>query len=634
MINRKIVLVGNPNVGKSAIFNCLSRRRDSPYAVVSNYPGTTVEITRGKTVIAGETFDLIDTPGVNSLFPHSEDEEVTRDILIHENPEIVVGIGDSKNLSRTLLLFSELTELNLNLVLCLNMSDEARQKKIFIDEQKLAQLLGVPVVSTVGITGEGIGRLKEAIIDARPAKLKISYPPEISEILKKFPRHPPLLILNIISGDKKAMVKFLLPEEIRIIDQEVEPKVKKFYRDPAFLIFSWRHKQISSLVAGAEHHQISSPSYLFQKLDYLLSRPPYSYLALLFILFLLYEFVGVLAAGTIVDLLENRLFGDFLNPFLSQFVRQTIPSPLLVDFLVGEYGIITMALTYAFSIILPIVGAFFLAFSILEDSGYLPRLALMLDNFLSYFGLNGKAVLPLILGLGCDTMATLTTRILESKRDRFLVTLLLALSIPCSAQLGTIMGMLSAKGIKAILWWFGSIFLSFTLVGYVANKIFPGFRTPFILEVPPLRIPSIKNILVKVKARLVWYLKEAVPLFIFGTAALFLLDKIGFLIRLENRTAPVLKLVGLPPKTMESFILGFLRRDYGAAGLFQMAREGLLNFRQIIISTVMITLFIPCLAQFLVMIKERGFSRAMVITAIVMIYAFVFGIFLNWLLPG
>lgn len=632
MITRKIVLVGNPNVGKSAIFNNLSRRRDSPYAVVSNYPGTTVEIIRGKTIIANEPFDLIDTPGVNSLFPHSEDEEVTRDILVHENPEVVVCVGDSKNLTRSLLLFSELAELNLNLVLCLNMADEARQRKIFIDEKKLADLTGVPVVSTVGITGEGINKLKEAILNARPAKLKISYPEEIQEILKKFPDYPALLVLNLISGDKKVLTKFFPQQVAREIEQEIFPSLNKFWRDPALVIFSWRHNQIATLVLNTQHQQISN-IFAFSKLDYFLTQPPYSYFVLGLILFFLYEFVGVFASGVIVDLLENHLFGKILNPFFVRIVQKTISIPLLADFLVGEYGIITMALTYAFSIIFPIVAAFFLAFSVLEDSGYLPRLALLLDNFLSYFGLNGKAVLPLILGLGCDTMATLTTRILDSKRDRFLVTLLLALSIPCSAQLGTIMGMLSSLGIKALSIWFASIFLSFVSVGYIANKIFPGFRTPFILEIPPLRLPLIKNILIKVKARLLWYLKEAVPLFILGTALLFVLDKIGFLVRLENRTAPILTLVGLPLKTMESFILGFLRRDYGAAGLFQMAKNGLLNSRQIIIATVMITLFVPCLAQFLVMIKERGFARAMVITTTVMLYAFIFGIFLNLLLP-
>jgi ferrous iron transport protein B len=292
-----------------------------------------------------------------------------------------------------------------------------------------------------------------------------------------------------------------------------------------------------------------------------------------------------------------------------------------------------MALTYAIAIVFPIVGCFFLVFGLMEDSGYLPRLAVMTNQVFKKMGLNGKAVLPMVLGLGCDTMATMTTRILETEKDRTIVTLLLALGIPCSAQLGVILGMFASLPAIYLFIWIFVIAGLLILVGYLASRVIPGEGSDFILEIPPLRIPQFSNVVVKTLARIEWYLKEAVPLFMLGTVILFALHKTNLLTFIERAATPlIVYFLGLPAKVTEAFIIGFLRRDYGAAGLLILAKGGQLNPHQILVSLVTITLFIPCLAQFFMMVKERGLTKALWISAVVLPIAFGVGGIVNFVL--
>ena len=292
-----------------------------------------------------------------------------------------------------------------------------------------------------------------------------------------------------------------------------------------------------------------------------------------------------------------------------------------------------MALTYALAIVLPIVGAFFIVFGFMEDSGYLPRLSVMLDRAFRKFGLNGKAVLPMVLGLGCGTMAAMGSRILESKKERLIAVLLLSLTIPCSAQIGVILGLLSGLSYKATLIWLLSITLSLTFVGYLASKIIPGTASCFVMEIPPLRKPELSNILLKVKMRVAWYFKEAVPLFILGTLILFAADKLNLIKAAERIASPVISgLLGLPAMATESFILGFLRRDYGAAGLFMLTKDGFMDPRQVVVSIIAITLFVPCIAQSFMVIKEQGYKIAFMIFAFVSVYALLFAGLVNFIL--
>jgi ferrous iron transport protein B len=272
------------------------------------------------------------------------------------------------------------------------------------------------------------------------------------------------------------------------------------------------------------------------------------------------------------------------------------------------------------------VVTFFLAFGLMEDSGYLPRLAALSNRLFVFLGLNGKAVLPMVLGLGCVTMATMTTRVLESKRERLLVTLLLALAVPCSAQLGVVMGMLAGISLGATLIWGGVVLAVLLVVGWLSARLLPGNRSPLLVELPPLRLPVFSNVLLKTLARVEWYLKEVVPLFLAGTALLFALDKTGLLQTIIQAGEPLVSgWLGLPPETSAAFLVGFMRRDFGATGLFVMQAQGLLTSQQVIVAMVTITLFIPCIASVMMIARERNWRTALSMVVIIFPLAFLVG---------
>ena len=288
------------------------------------------------------------------------------------------------------------------------------------------------------------------------------------------------------------------------------------------------------------------------------------------------------------------------------------------DLFVGEYGLITMGLSYGLAIVLPIIVTFFTCFALLEDSGYLPRLAVMSDRVFRLMGLNGKAVLPMVLGLGCDTMATLTTRILPTRKERLLAMLLLALGVPCSAQLGVILAMLAVVPAQAALVWFAALTGVMLTVGWLAARVLPGERAAFVVELPPMRLPALSNVLSKTAARVEWYLKEALPLFLVGTLVLFLLDRLRLLDGVIRVGEPVVTgILGLPKEASAAFLIGFLRRDFAATRLFDMSRGGALDTVQIVVAMVTITLFIPCIANVFMIAKERGWRTATAMAAFI-----------------
>ncbi|MFO0751822.1 MAG: ferrous iron transport protein B [Thermodesulfovibrionales bacterium] len=636
---RKIALIGNPNVGKSVIFGLLTGK----YVAVSNYPGTTVEISRGNLLLEGQRILLIDTPGVNSLIPMSEDEKVTRDILLSEAPSAVVQVGDSKNLKRTLLITLQLAEMGIPVVLDLNMVDEAMDRGITIDTGALSSRLGVPVIGTIAPQRKGLRQLREAILSPGRVEARMQYLPVIEEHIEKISRLLPASPLSrrslstmILSGDEslREWLKAGISEEaLREIERLRDECAVKAKESPAFLINKARIETADTIAKEVVKKSKPQGGEVLHTIGRLSMHPLYGIPVLLAVLYGIYEFVGVFGAGTLVNFVEKTLFNGYINPMLTKTVTVLIPIGLVQELLVGEYGLITVALTYAIAIILPITATFFIAFALLEDSGYLPRLAIMSNRIFTLIGLNGKAVLPMILGLGCGTMAVMTSRILETKRDRIITTFLLALAIPCSAQMGVILGILGSLSLKAALIWTGSILLIIFLSGFLASKLVPGEKTDFFLEIPPIRMPTFTNILVKTMGRIEWYLREAVPLFLLGTFILFLLHKLNLLTVLEEIASPVVvNLLNLPPQAAAAFILGFLRRDFGAAGLFKMFEDGTLTPVQAIVSLVTITLFIPCLASFFMIIKERGLRTTLWVVGIVFPSAFLFGGLLNWVL--
>src|SRR6266542_3098771 len=638
-----VVLVGNPNVGKSALFGALT----GTYVTVSNYPGTTVEVSRGHTVVWGRRVAIVDTPGAASFVPFSEDERVTRDILLEGPAQNVVVVGDAKNLERTLLLAVQVAEMEIPFVLCLNMMDEARARGLAVDEEGLAEKLGVPVVSTVAVRREGIARLTAALEEARPGEVRIAYPEPIQKALESvIPLLPASrlsarsLALMALSGDvtlSEWLSRRLTPQSLARLEQVRQGLRREFPEPVAYVVNRARLAQASRIGRSAAPRVREEPPHrrAARFLEVATTHRIWGLPILAAVLYLAYLFVGVFGAKTLVDLLENGLFGKILSPAATAAANRWIPWAIVRDLFVGPYGIITMALAYSLALVLPIVGTFFLAFGALEDSGYLPRLAVMVNRLFKKMGLNGKAVLPMVLGLGCDTMATLTTRILETPKERLIVILLLALGVPCSAQLTVVMAMLAGLSFWAVAIWIAVVAGVILLVGRLAARMLPGRGSDFILELPPLRVPRPGNIVRKTLARIEWYLKEAVPLFVLGTLLLFAADKLRLLGVLERLAEPVVTgILGLPRETAAAFVVGFLRRDFGAAGLFELARHGRLHPIQIVVSMVTVTLFIPCIANFFMIVRERGWKTALAIAAFITPFAIGAGATVRWALTA
>lgn len=621
-----VLLIGNPNVGKSLLFKNLTQR----YVAVSNFPGTTVEIARARARL-GEagSVEVVDSPGINDLAPRSEDGWVTRRLLEQNPGAVVVQVADAKNLRRALLLTLQLAELERPMVLVLNMLDELAARGARIDFEKLAGILGVPVVPAVAVRNEGTAALLGAIARARVPRLTVPDPEAGGDLYE---------------GNRRRLgrVNEILAETYSLV-------------------------------------QPPRPS-LGVRLGFWAMHPVKGLAVLAAVLAAVFWFVGLLGAGTLVDLLEVGLFEQRLTPLairaadallLFPHAHETAESAAAValplspvhevtiatldrgvlstayalpagavltrgervrrfahDFLVGEYGAVSMALSYAFAIVLPIVTTFFLVFSLLEDSGYLPRMAILVNRSFRRMGLNGKAVLPMILGLGCDTMATMTTRILETRKERVVTTMLLALAVPCSAQLGVLLAMLASLAPAAALAWMGLMVGVMFLVGRLTARAFPGETSDFILEIPPMRRPQIGNVLLKTVGRLDWYLREVIPLFLLGTAALFLLDRLDLLSKIARAGEPLVTgWLGLPAETANAFLIGFLRRDFGAVYLLDAATgpAPLLTPLQIFVAMVTITLFMPCIANFLMIAREHGWRVAWAMAGFIFPFAFFVG---------
>ncbi|NPV50525.1 MAG: ferrous iron transport protein B [Candidatus Methanofastidiosum sp.] len=636
-----IALVGSPNVGKSVIFSHLTGK----YVTVSNYPGTTVELSRGKgllplkkvdiidtlpmgkDLLALKNVDIIDTPGSNSIVPMSEDEEVTRNVLISGEIDYVVQVADEKNLQRALMISSELSELELPFTLVLNMADEARRKGVIIDLDRLSKILGVPVVETVAVEGKGIAKMKKSIVNSSKAHVKVNYGKlensieELTKILGN--RGKAIMALSDESFPEKILKDKKKIEEVK----EIIRKEKESISVPLFYyIREKRREETLHILRKVKEEEKILKTQFSEKLSNLTLNPVTGIPIFLGIVLLLYQFVGFLGAQVMVEFLEEKIFGEILNPALTIIFERYIVNDFISRMFVGEFGIVTMALTYAIAIIFPIVLTFFIAFGLLEDSGYFPRLAVMGNKPLKFLGLNGKAILPLILGCGCVTMATITVRTLDSKKERIIATLLLALGVPCSAQIAVIFAMASALSFNALLFVFSVVLLQLIIIGALSSKIIKGQSSDFIMELPPLRVPKFSNIIYKTLMRLEWYAKEVIPIFILGTLVLFFFNEFNILGVIERIFSPVVvSFLELPKEAARAFLMGFFRRDYGAAGLFQLQDIGLMSNLQTVVSLIVITLFVPCIANLFVIIKERGPKVAAMIFIFVLIYAVFVG---------
>jgi ferrous iron transport protein B len=638
---RLIALVGSPNVGKSVLFNALT----GAYVTVSNYPGTTVEVARGRLKAEGGPREVVDTPGMYSLLPITDEERVTRRLLLQERPETVVHVADAKNLERLLPLTLQLLEAGLPLVLAVNMIDEAERRGLRLRAEELERRLGVPVVATAGISGRGLPELMARLAassPAVPASPTVTYDPSIEaaaaglaeRLDDGYTLSRRALALLLLQEDPEILALVLehQPGLLPAIQVAVEVARSASSRPPALRIALRRQEEARRLVEAALQPVRPAGRDIGERVSRLLVNPLTGLPILLAVLYFgLYQFVGVLGAGVLVNFLERRVFDRLLTPLLVSAFERWVPWATVRDLFVGEFGVLTLGLRYALAIVLPIVGTFFLAFSIMEDSGYFPRLALLVDRVFKKIGLNGRAVIPLVLGLGCDTMATMVTRTLETRRERVLATLLLALAIPCSAQLGVILAVLSARPLALVVW--AAVILGvFLLVGALGARLLPGERPSFYMELPPLRLPQPGNVLVKTYTRMQWYLLEVLPFFLLASVAIWLGRVTGLFPLLIRVLQPVVGWLGLPREAAVVFLFGFFRRDYGAAGLYDLERAGLMSGRQLLVAAVTLTLFIPCLAQAAVMLKERGWKATLGIAAFILPFSFLVGFLLNLLL--
>ena len=636
----KVVLVGNPNVGKSVLFNVLT----GAYTTVSNYPGTSVEVSTGHCLIGGTRYEILDTPGMYSMMPITEEERVARKILLTDDPHAVIHVLDARNLERMLPMTLQLIEAGLPVILVVNILDEAKRLGMQIDLELLQENLGVPVIGAVMKRRVGLDELRQAIAQYA----MVPHKPFIYEQDLERDIHG---LVGLINGDyrlsRRATSLLLLQR-----DEEIEQLVAEKETPADFNLLQERIREISFRRRADLHLQISlerrkvcrqmldgvvvekekNGETFSEKLSRWMVNPiSGTPILLLVVYFGLFRFVGGFGAGTLVDFLEGTLFEGYINPPVIAFVHNHVSAHWLFELLAGEYGLWTLGIRYAVALVLPIVGSFFLVFSLLEDTGYFPRLALLVDRLFKRIGLSGRAVIPIILGFGCDTMATLVTRTLETKRERVIATLLLALAIPCSAQLGVILGLLSVEP-GALLVWACFLLLVFLLIGFLAAHLLPGDSPVFYMEIPPLRLPQLRNVVIKTLTRMQSYFIEILPLFLIASVILWAGKMTGLLEALINVLAPFVRIIGLPIEATTAFVFGFFRRDFGAAGLYDLQTSGLLSVEQLTVAAVTLTLFVPCVAQFLVMGKERGVKAALGIFVFVTLLAFSSGWLLNKIL--
>jgi len=640
-VSRRVLMVGNPNVGKSALFNRLT----GSYVVVSNYPGTTVALSRGRMRHDGLEYAVVDTPGMYTVFPITEEERVTRRMLMEEPQDVILHVVDAKNLPRMLPFTLQLIEAGLPVMLVLNIMDEAVQAGLTIDVERLQEKLGIPVVATVSISGKGMRSLKEAVAayKAKTDVLNIDYglaiekaAREISVFMPDTTFSPRATALLTLQEDRDVLQ--LLSTQGSDRAQEVFAVLnllKKGLAHPiGYYLTMSRQARSDRILEGVMTRGERSGKQTAARLDSLLISPWTGIPILLLVLYFgFYRFVGGFGAGTVVDFLEGHLFEEYFIPFVNGWTQRLIPYKVLQDLIAMDYGVLTLGVRYAVALVMPIVGAFFLIFSVVEDSGYLPRLSMLIDRLFKKIGLTGRAVIPMTLGFGCGTMATMVTRTLESVRERVIATVLLALAIPCSAQLGVIFG-LAANSPGVIVTWIGTVGLVFLLIGYLTAKIVPGETPDFFMELPPLRLPRLANVWVKTSSRMRWYFIEILPLFLLASVLIWagnitgLFEKALWLLSFPTRW------IGLPDEAARAFLFGFFRRDYGVAGLYDVHQTGALSGNQLAVATITLTLFLPCIAQFLVMLKERGWRMATTVAVFVFPFAFLVGGVVNWLLSA
>lgn len=563
----KIILMGNPNVGKSVIFSRLTGIE----VVCANYPGTTVGYTEGRMKLGEMMATLVDAPGVYSLDPTSKVEEVTCEIIA-KDADVVVNVIDATNLERNLNLTLQILGRGVPTVVALNLWDVAVRKGVQIDIKALENELGVPVVATVAVSGQGIHELVQAIAQAR-------IPPPV----------------RFESSDQRWA---------RI--GEIASKTQKvLHRHPSLL----------------------------DKLEDLSIQPLTGIPMAFLILYLSFSLVIELG-----ELLQQKVT-DLIFAAYSLFITSVVESHtsgLWRNILVGtspellkSFGILTTGLYIPLGVVLPFLIPFYLVLGILEDIGYLPRLSVLLDALMHRIGLHGAAILPCVLGMGCSVPAVMSVRILESPKQRYLAATLMTMAIPCASQSAMVFGMLAPYGLKYIVMVYLALFTTFVVTGYMLHRIIGGESPEIFLEIPPYRMPNLSSLFKKTFIRIREFLKEAVPYIALGMIIMNFFYLSGLMQYIGQILRPVVSgMLGLPSDAATALIIGFLRKDVGI-GMFaplDMTPE------QLVIASVVLAMYFPCVATFMVMLKELGIWGTIKSVGLRMVAALIVGTALHRLL--
>jgi ferrous iron transport protein B len=588
-----IVLAGNPNVGKSVVFNALT----GTYVDVSNFPGTTVELTRGR---LGER-DVVDTPGVYGVSSFNDEETVARDIIL--GGDIVIDVVDAVHLERDLFLTLQLVDMGKRMVVALNMADEARKQGVGIDRDLLEDLLGVPVIETVAVERTGLDELVGALPRARVGHADVELEAELAEMASQVGSRADALM--VLEGDEAVSAR-----------HGVAPGAG---RDEIYLCRRHRVNDICGHVIS----ETATGANFSAKLSHAMMHPATGIPMLIVLLAAIYVVFGQWVAGGLVGFLQGTVMEGHFTPWVRGIVGLAFaPDSAMFGLLAGQFGVLTMMPSTLLGVMLPLVTGFYLLLSLLEDTGYLPRIATLADRSLTAMGLNGRAVIPLILGLGCVTMATLSIRVLGSKRERFIATALMAVAVPCSAQLGIVAALMATAAPIYTAVYFAVLVTVFVILGTVLNRLVPGESTDLLIDLPPLRLPRIDNLVRKTGTKIWSFMAEVTLFFLGGTLFLGVLQVSGGLAWIIEVARPLVHgWLGLPPQTATAFVMGIIRRDYGAAGFFTMR----LTDPQMLVAMVTISLFVPCIASTMVVLKERGLAYMLGLFAGSLTLAFLLG---------
>jgi len=567
----KVLLVGNPNVGKSAFFSRLTGVR----VIASNYPGTTVGFTKGFLKVADDTGEIIDVPGTYTLEPTCKAEEVAVEML--GEGDVIINVLDATNLERNLFLTLQLVEKGIPMIIALNMWDDTKHRGISIDVEKLEELLGIPVVPTVAVSGEGMKEVIDRIPEARILPLPGR-------------THPEMWI------------------EIGRIIEQVQTVIH-------------RHHTRRERLSDASIHPLTGI--------------PIAALVLL-------------ASFTIVRLIGEGLIGYVFEPLFEQLWLPLMTnlsdalggSGFWHDVLVGElidgeldlvesFGMLTTGLFIPFGAVLPYVVAFYLVLGFLEDLGYLPRMAVLIDNLLHRMGIHGYSIIPTLLGMGCNVPGILATRILESKRERFIVATLISIAVPCAALQAMVIGLVGDEGIQYVAIVYGTLIVVWIVIGLILNRIVKGFTPELLIEIPPYRLPPLRIMASKLWMRTIGFLREAIPVLMAGIFVITVLYALNVFDRIASAAKPVVSgLFGLPEDATAAIVIGFLRKDMAIGMLGGLD----LTSGQLVVGSVVLAMFFPCIASFVVLGRELGLKGLMGAIIVMLVATLIVGSLLNLIL--